>query len=235
MRYSVISFDLDGTLVDTAGEIAEAANRTLSDFGEPRQSEALISGFIGGGTRQMMLQLLAHLAQRDPTSAERLPVGPVLKRLEVYYGVTAGMQARPYPGCLNALRALRDAGVRVACLTNKEHRFAIRVLAATGLLDAFDYIVGGDSLPQRKPDARTLTHVLNVLGGHAHRAAHLGDSCTDVATARNAGVDAWAVPWGYNAGEPIAASHPDRIFASLPDVASHVLAANLAHAQGLAA
>ena len=130
---------------------------------------------------------------------------------------------------------LRAAGVKLACLTNKEHRFAVRVLGATGLLELFDYVVGGDSLPHRKPDARTVQHLLNVLGGHSHRAAHVGDSRTDVETARNAGVAAWAVPWGYNAGEPIATAQPERIFDSLPDIASHVLDANREHLSGLAA
>ena len=230
MRYSVISFDLDGTLADTASEIAEAANRTLAEFGVPRQDDALITGFIGAGTRQMMLQLLAHVMLRDPALADRLQADTVLARLDVHYGVTAGMHAQPYPGCAQMLNELRAAGIKLACLTNKEHRFAVRVLTATGLLNLFDYVVGGDSLPQRKPHPATMQHVLNVLGGHSQRAAHVGDSRTDVETARNAGVSAWAVPWGYNAGEPIAASHPERIFQSLPELAEHVLTANRGHA-----
>jgi phosphoglycolate phosphatase len=226
MRYSVISFDLDGTLVDTAGEIAEAANRTLAEFGIPRQDEALITGFIGAGTRQMMMRLLAHVMLQQPALADRLNVDKVLARLDVHYGVTAGMRAQPYQGCMQALGSLRNAGVKLACLTNKEHRFAVRVLQATQLLDMFDYVVGGDSLAWRKPDPKALHHVIDVLGGEARRAAHVGDSRTDVETARAAGVDAWAVPWGYNGGEPIAAAHPHILFDSLPGVAEHVLLAN---------
>jgi phosphoglycolate phosphatase len=226
MRYSLISFDLDGTLVDTAGEIAEAANRTLADFGVERQPVDLIAGFVGAGTRQMMLRLLAHLLHERPQLADTLRPERALERLEVHYGITAGSTGAPYPGVEAALRRLSDAGVRLAVLTNKEKRFAKRVLDATRLRPFFDLVVGGDSLPQRKPDASTMNHVLNVLGGERHRAAHVGDSRIDVETARNAGVAVWAVPWGYNGGEPIAAAHPQRIFTSFAEIADHVIEAN---------
>lgn len=230
MRYSVISFDLDGTLVDTADEIAEAANRTLAEFGVAPRPLELVSGFIGAGTRQMMLRLLAHVLLEEPALADRLPTDRLLERLDVHYGITAGSTGRPYPGADAALRRLRDAGVRLACLTNKEKRFAKRVLDATRLRAHFDLVVGGDSLAQRKPHASTVDHVLQVLAGERHRAAHVGDSRIDVETARNAGVAAWAVPWGYNGGEPIAAAGPHRVFSSFEELADLVVEANAAAA-----
>lgn len=228
MRYSVISFDLDGTLVDTAGEIAEAANRTLADFGVPAQDLALITGFIGHGARHMMLQLRAEVLRREPGREGQLPTEPLLARLDQHYGATAGLMARPYPGCRETLKALRDGGVRVACLTNKELRYAHQVLDACGLSAELDCVVGGDSLPQRKPDPATFRHLLTLLGGELQRSAHVGDSATDVQTARAAGTQAWAVPWGYNGGEPVARCQPDRLFNSLPEIAHHVLQANQA-------
>jgi phosphoglycolate phosphatase len=230
MRYSLISFDLDGTLVETASEIAEAANRTLTDFDIERQPLELISGFIGAGTRQMMLRLLAHVLLERPQLAAKLPTEQVLERLDFHYGVTAGTMGRPYPGCDEALSRLRDHGVRLACLTNKEKRFAKRVLDGTNLRRHFDLVVGGDSLPQRKPHPSTMDHVLQVLAGERHRAAHVGDSRIDVETARNAGVAAWAVPWGYNGGEPIVAAGPQRVFASFAAIAEHVIDTNIAAA-----
>lgn len=226
MRYRVISFDLDGTLVETASEIAEAANRTLADFGMPRQDVALITGFIGHGARHMMLSLLARVLHESPQWAGTLRPDEVLARLDAHYGATAGTMAQPYPGCVPMLRDLRAGGVRVACLTNKELRYARRVLDACGLSPHLDCVVAGDSLPQRKPHPAPFRHVLAQLGGPAHQAAHVGDSATDVETARAAGTEAWAVPWGYNGGQPVQDARPDRLFHSLPAIAEHVLAAN---------
>lgn len=235
MRYSVISFDLDGTLVDTGAEIALAVNRTLAEFGLPRQPDALILGFVGAGTRTTLQRTLDHLCERDSVCVNercRAAMGP---RLDAYYGAVAGTIARPYPGCQAALRALRLGGVRLACLTNKEHRHAVKVLQGTGLLEAFDYVVGGDLLPQPKPHPQALLHVLGVLGGEPPRAAHVGDSASDVETAHAAGAEAWFVPWGYPGGRSDAGRDADRHFSGLPEIADFVLSANREHGCRLAA
>jgi len=115
--------------------------------------------------------------------------------------------------------------VRLACVTNKEIRHARRVLEVTRLSGYFDLVIGGDSLPEKKPHPSVLRHVAQQLGVSPAQTAHLGDSATDVAAARNAGVAAWAVPYGYNAGRPITESKPDLVFDTLTAVAAHVLAA----------
>lgn len=233
VRYTVLSFDLDGTLVDTADEIAEAANRTIEEFGVPRRPPAEILLLIGAGTRELMTRLVAGVTRELSLPATQLPLGDVLARFDVHYAATAGISGLPYPGCADTLQRLRDAGVRLACVTNKEERFARRVLEATRLDGAFELLIGGDTLPVKKPDRGVIDHVLGALGGQAGTAAHIGDSRTDVQTARNAGVGAWAVPYGYNAGEAIEACRPERIFHSLPEIADHVLAANRLESAGL--
>lgn len=221
--YDIVSFDLDGTLVDTAGEIAEAANRALESHGIARRPVAQITQLIGAGTRELMLKLLATVFLEQRTLADCVNTDSVLASLDEHYAATTGTTALAYPGAHELLERLKSAGVRLACTTNKELRHARRVLEAQRMSPWFDLVIGGDSLEVKKPDPQVLRHVIATLGGDARRTAHLGDSHTDVMAARNAGVAAWAVPYGYNAGRPIEASRPDRLFANLRQVGEHVL------------
>jgi phosphoglycolate phosphatase len=223
MNYHLVTFDLDGTLVDTAAEIGEAVNRTLVSHGLAPRGQREVTQLIGGGAQELMRRLLDRLRGEAGTAMAGIDEAAVLRSFDAHYAATAGSSARPYPGAEDALGALEAAGMRIACVTNKEHRHAVRVLQALGLDRRFDMIVGGDSLPQKKPDARVLQHVARVLGCAPARAAHVGDSRIDVEAARNAGLAAWAVPYGYNAGEPIETARPDRLFPDLASAARHAL------------
>lgn len=222
--WQLLTLDLDGTLVDTAAEIAEAANRALESHGIARRPFDDIVVLIGAGTRELMLRLLERCFSETPALRQRIHTDEVLESLDGHYAATTGTSAVPYEGCVQMLDDLRSAGVRLACVTNKEIRHARRVLEVTGLAAQFDLVIGGDSLPEKKPHPSVLHHVARELGASLSRVAHLGDSATDVNAARNAGVAAWAVPYGYNAGRPITEAAPDLVFDSLPAVAAHVLA-----------
>jgi phosphoglycolate phosphatase len=221
MALALVSFDLDGTLVDTAGEIAEAANRALQEHGLPRQPEAQLALLIGHGAHALMRKLLVQLQAR-------IDEAPVLASFDRHYADTTGTTGQPYPGAAEALDLLRSRGLLVACVTNKELRHTQRLLQHHRLDDRFDLVIGGDSLPQKKPHPAVLRHVSAALGVPLRTMAHVGDSATDVEAARNAGVRAWVVPYGYNAGRPIADSRPDAIFDNLLAAAHAALQADAA-------
>lgn len=221
--YDLVSFDLDGTLVDTAGEIAEAVNRGLETCGFRRWPIDDIVHLVGAGLVALVDKLHARLLEAEPAQARRVGAAELFHAVDRHYIDTTGTLARPYPGAAQALDRLRAAGVRLACVTNKEARHAERVLAVTGLADRFELMIGGDSLPQKKPHASVLQHAMAHFAVTAARTAHVGDSWIDVQAARNAGVQAWAVDYGYNAGVPISESSPDQLFSSLPGVADRAL------------
>ena len=223
MPISALSCDLAGTLVDTAPEIAEAVNRLLAEFRLPQLSEALITRQVGAGIEVLLQRVINEVRYLDSEGAARIPFARLLQRLRAHYDATAGSRQCAYPGAVAALAALKSGGIRLACLTNKDSRYARRVLRNNGLDEFFELLVGGDSLPVRKPDAGAVRHVLDCLGVAAGDFAHVGDSVTDVTAARNAGVESWVLPHGYNSGVPIRLAGPDRIFDSLAALSAHVL------------
>jgi len=219
--FDLVMFDLDGTLVATAAELADAVNDTLIDLGHAPVLQVQVDAWIGHGALALLAQALAH---RQGTSAEAVRqtpgFGAAAQAFGGHYTLRCGTRSRLYPGVLETLKVLRHRGVRLAVLTNKEARYTQRVLDAHGLPPFLDLVVAGDTLAVRKPDPAVVRHCLAVCGVRSDRALLVGDSATDVATARNAGVAVWAVPYGYNGGAPVQDSRPDRMIDSLAQLVS---------------
>lgn len=213
----VVTFDLDGTLVDTAGEIALAADAALADLGLPAAGLPTVRACVGGGGRVLMQRLLARAAvDRPPADAD---VGRAFAAFQRRYGEVVARSCVAYPGAAACVERLADSGVALGCVTNKDESFARAVLAATGLAPRFPLVVGGDTLPVRKPDAGVLRHAVAALGGTPATALHVGDSHTDLAAARAAGVACWLVTFGYDADGPVAGLGADRLVDSFAELA----------------
>ena len=188
--YALVLFDLDGTLVDSAADIAEAVNRTLDELGHPREDEATVRSWIGLGTRVLLDSALRHAGSTADVDA-------VMPRLMVHYEDCLLLHARLYPGTVEALDALADAGVAMSMATNKPERMA-RVLArAMGIDHYFTHVVGGDTLAERKPHAMPLLHLAALHGVAAADALMVGDSEADAGAAKAAGMDLALLRHGY--------------------------------------
>ena len=211
----IVTFDLDGTLADTVGEMARAADAALADLGLPPLGTAATRAAVGGGGRLLMRRLLARHGEPDGARAEQ-----AFLAFQRRYEETVGTDCAAYPGAHEAVERLARAGVAMGCVTNKDEAFARRVLDCTGLAAAMAIVVGGDTLAVRKPDGRVLRHAVAALGGDVGDALHVGDSRTDLEAARNAGVACWLVTFGYDGGEPVAQLGADRLIESFDELAA---------------
>lgn len=212
--FDLIMFDLDGTLIETAPEICDAVNDTLRHFDLKEVTQQQVNDWIGHGTRELLIQALAYsrnVSVEAVRSSDSLALN--LAEFDKHYQSRCGTRSHLYPQVRETLIALRGRGVKLAVVTNKEGRYTTTVLDAHQLMPLLDSVVSGDTLPTKKPDPAGIESCLAQFGVPRHRALFVGDSSIDVATARNAGISVWALPYGYNMGQPIEACAPDRIIA----------------------
>lgn len=213
--FDLILFDLDGTLIETAPEIADAVNDTLAECGRPDVSQQQVNDWIGHGTRELLIQALAFV---DELSANEVRSGNSFPAIEAvftrHYQRRCGTRSHLYPHVRETLVALRAAGVKLVVMTNKEGRYTQTVLDAHQMAPHFDLVISGDTYPVKKPNPLGIEACLKQLGATRERTLFVGDSSIDVATARAGGIAVWVVPYGYNMGEAIEACHPDRV---IPD------------------
>jgi phosphoglycolate phosphatase len=211
-KFNLIMFDLDGTLVETGLEIGDAVNDTLSHFELPCVAQNQVNNWIGHGTRELLIQAWAFSSQQDVSAVRASPMLPqIITEFDGHYERRCGTRSHLYPHVRDVLDDLRRQGVRLAVVTNKEGRFTQRVLDAHQLTPYFDCVISGDSLPTKKPDPTGVLSCLAQSEVAARQALFVGDSSIDVATARNAGVAVWVLPYGYNMGQAIETCKADRV------------------------
>ena len=198
MPSPTIVFDLDGTLVDTAPDLIDTLNTILGRHGVPPVAPADARTMIGAGVKPLLQRALASKGQHfSPDAIEAL----FAEYLDVYAAHIAD-RSRPFPGLEPALDALTAQGCRLAVCTNKLEWLSVRLLDALGLGARFAAICGQDTFTMRKPDPDMLRLTIARAGGDTGHAVMVGDSMTDVATARAAGVPVIAVDFGYTETPP---------------------------------
>lgn len=211
----LVMFDLDGTLVDSVPDLAAAVDSMLHALGRAPAGVERVRDWVGNGAQRLVRRALAGgLDDSGVADAE----GELA--LALFMRAYAGGHALTtlYPGVRECLAWLDAQGVPMAVVTNKPSAFVAPLLAEKGLLGHFRWLVGGDTLPQQKPDPAALFHVMSQAGVAPHEALFVGDSRNDVLAARAAGVCCVAVSYGYNHGRPIHEERPARVLDDLREL-----------------
>lgn len=190
--FAIVGFDLDGTLLDTSGDLTAAVNHTLALAGRPPLSREEVISHIGGGTKLMLQQGLAQSGGVDTDAFKGL-----YRELLRYYETNIAVHTRPYPGMIDMLDALDERGVIYAIVTNKFEGLARKLLSELGFLERFCTVLGADTLgvANAKPSPAPIHEMIARCGGG--RAVFIGDSAFDIEAARAAGVTSVAVSFGF--------------------------------------
>ncbi|MEP6885411.1 MAG: phosphoglycolate phosphatase [Gammaproteobacteria bacterium] len=212
-----VLFDLDGTLLETAADIALALNRTLLEYDWESLAEVDVRGMIGRGA----LILIERAAAAQGRVIDVATQAAMVERFFHHYGELEELNedsARPFPGAAESLQRLHDAGLGIAVVTNKQYRFAGALLARLGLAGWVDVVVGGDTCARRKPDPQPLLFACESLHAAPLHSLMVGDSVNDVQAARAAGIPVVCVSYGYNEGRDARTLECDALLDSLAEL-----------------
>lgn len=202
-RYDAVLFDLDGTLLDTLDDLADAANAALAHFGFPARSRDEVRAFVGNGVGVLMEKAL-------PAGHSRAQYDAALAWFRPYYAAHARDKTHPYDGVCAVLRALHARGTPFAIVSNKPEE-AVRALNEHYFGGMAAFCAGDVPGRARKPAPDSVFAALDALGVRAERAVYVGDSEVDVATAQAAGTALLAVDWGFRSREALLAAGAKRI------------------------
>jgi phosphoglycolate phosphatase len=193
--FEIVGFDLDGTVLDTSGDLTAAVNHALAEAGRAPLAPDAVKPMIGGGAKRMLQLTLDATGGIEPDEFKRL-----YRLLLAFYEDNLSHHTRPFPGAVEAIEALRSRGVKTAIVTNKFERFATKLLAELELTHLFDTLIGGDTLGRgrEKPAADPIIEMIARLGGGS--AAFVGDSIYDTMAAKAAGIPSIGCAFGFLLG-----------------------------------
>ncbi|MDC6131535.1 phosphoglycolate phosphatase [Burkholderia gladioli] len=222
-RLAAALIDLDGTMIDTVDDFTAALNAMLARIGAPGTQRDEVMHYVGKGSENLIVQVL------KPRLAEAEAQARFDEALAIYqaeYATINGRHTQLYPDVEAGLAAMRAAGLALACVTNKPHRFALELLAQYRLDGYFGVVLGGDSLPRKTPDPLPMLSACQRLDVEPALAVAIGDSENDALAGRAAGLATLTVPYGYNHGKAIQTINSDGIVDSLLEAAQVITAHN---------
>ncbi|MBD3790302.1 MAG: phosphoglycolate phosphatase [Campylobacterales bacterium] len=220
MKFSdkeVIIFDLDGTLIDSVPDLALAINRMLTALYRPTFDESVVRGWVGNGAQVLVKRALSGNMDIDETLDDTF----VAKALEIflnYYGQNLCIGTFAFPNVSDTLHTLKAEGYRLVIVTNKPFAFVEPILKGLELEGLFEFWLGGDSLPQKKPDPAPLIHVCDRLNVPVEKCVMVGDSKNDLLAAKTANMQSIGVTYGYNYGEDIRTYEPEAVVDDFGDI-----------------
>lgn len=213
MRFTAALLDLDGTLLDTIPDLADAVNAMRLEINLAPLPQKVIASYVGKGTLHLVKCALAHDAPATAPTPEQVQHG--LSLFEKHYHRFNGRKATLYPGVIEGLKAFQRHGVKLAVVTNKPTEFTHPLLERSGLAGFFDHVVCGDTCTEKKPHPMPLLHACELLQTHPSQALAVGDSINDALAARAAQITVLAVPYGYNEGQDVRNLEVDDIVMSI--------------------
>jgi phosphoglycolate phosphatase len=208
-----VILDLDGTLIDTAGEIAEAMDRTLDELHLSRVPVTEVRDMIGRGVPKLVERVLERLG------ATGVDTGHAIERFEAHYAQTVATTAPLFPGVMAGLQQFEERGLKLAVATNKPRFFTEQLLRRAGILHFFTAVAAGDDGIRKKPHGDMLEAACRAMKAAPAQTLMLGDSDNDVEAARAAGCPVWCVPYGYNEGRPPRSLKCDRMVETVEEAA----------------
>lgn len=212
-------FDLDGTLMDSVPDLAAAVDKMLMLLGREPAGVAHVRDWVGNGSKVLVRRALAGQLQHEGV-ADELANEALALFMQAYSG--GHDLTTVYPGVHECLDWLRARDVKLAIITNKPAQFIEPLLEEKGLTGYFQWLVGGDTLPQQKPDPAALLWVMDQAGVEPGDSLFIGDSRNDVRAAKAAAVPCVALSYGYNHGEPIANEEPALVLDDLRELVASV-------------
>ncbi len=213
----LLLFDLDGTLIDSAPDLALAVNHTLKSLNRPIFDEDIIRSWVGNGAQTLVKRALSGKSEIN----ENIDTALFENALEIFltfYKNNLCVKTLAYPNVLTTLKTLQKKGYRLSIVTNKPFDFIEPILIGLGLDNLFEFSLGGDSLTNKKPHPEPLLHICEKLNISVENSLMIGDSKNDILAAKAASMDSIGVTYGYNYGEDIGIYKPDVIVSDFGNI-----------------